>query len=171
MWIRLDHASGVRSLAAEIDSTLASFVRGMITVCLILVVYYATALTRVGLEFGLIMGLIAGLVICIPFGGALLGGILAIGLALLQFWGEFQTVALVIGIFIVGQIFEGNFLTPKLVGNAVGLHPAWLILALSLFGAFFGFIGLLLAAPVAASTGVTLRFLVKNYTVRRIYLG
>lgn len=169
--IPLDHAPVVRSLAAEIDSTLSAFVRGMITVCLILGVYYATALTIIGLEFGLIIGLIAGLVSFIPFVGALLGGILAIGLALLQFWGEFQSVALVIGIFIVGQIFEGNILTPKLVGNSVGLHPVWLILALSLFGAFFGFIGLLLAVPLAASTGVILRFLVKNYKVSRLYLG
>lgn len=167
----LDHAAVIRSLAAEIDTTLSAFVRGMIAVCLILGIYYATALSLIGLEFGLIIGLIAGLVSFIPYVGALLGGVLAIGLALIQFWGDFEFVALVFGVFIVGQIFEGNILTPKLVGNSVGLHPVSLILALSLFGAFFGFIGLLLAVPLAASAGVILRFLIKKYKLSRLFLG
>ena len=167
----LDHASVVRSLASEIDSTLSAFVRGMIAVCLVLGIYYATALSLIGLEFGLIIGFIAGLVSFIPYVGALLGGVLAIGLALIQFWGDFELVALVVAVFIVGQIFEGNILTPKLVGNSVGLHPVSLILALSLFGAFFGFIGLLLAVPLAASAGVILRFFIKKYKMSRLFLG
>ena len=167
----LDHASVVRSLASEIDSTLSAFVRGMIAVCLVLGIYYATALSLIGLEFGLIIGFIAGLVSFIPYVGALLGGVLAIGLALIQFWGDFELVALVVGVFIIGQIFEGNILTPKLVGNSVGLHPVSLILALSLFGAFFGFIGLLLAVPLAASAGVILRFFIKKYKMSRLFLG
>ena len=167
----LDHAVVIKSLAAEIDTTLSAFVRGMIAVCLILGIYYATALSLIGLEFGLIIGLIAGLVSFIPYVGALLGGVLAIGLALIQFWGDFELVALVFGVFIVGQIFEGNILTPKLVGNSVGLHPVSLILALSLFGAFFGFIGLLLAVPLAASAGIILRFLIKKYKLSRLFLG
>ena len=167
----LDHASVVRSLASEIDSTLSAFVRGMIAVCLVLGIYYATALSLIGLEFGLIIGFIAGLVSFIPYVGALLGGVLAIGFALIQFWGDFELVALVVGVFIVGQIFEGNILTPKLVGNSVGLHPVSLILALSLFGAFFGFIGLLLAVPLAASAGVIIRFLIKKYKMSRLFLG
>ena len=167
----LDHASVVRSLASEIDSTLSAFVRGMIAVCLVLGIYYATALSLIGLEFGLIIGFLAGLVSFIPYVGALLGGVLAIGLALIQFWGDFELVALVVGVFIVGQIFEGNILTPKLVGNSVGLHPVSLILALSLFGAFFGFIGLLLAVPLAASAGVILRFFIKKYKMSRLFLG
>ena len=101
----LDHASVVRSLASEIDSTLSAFVRGMIAVCLVLGIYYATALSLIGLEFGLIIGFIAGLVSFIPYVGALLGGVLAIGLALIQFWGDFELVALVVGVFIIGQIF------------------------------------------------------------------
>ena len=167
----LDHASVVRSLASEIDSTLSAFVRGMIAVCLVLGIYYATALSLIGLEFALIIGFMAGLVSFIPYVGALLGGVLAIGLALIQFWGDFELVALVVGVFIVGQIFEGNILTPKLVGNSVGLHPVSLILALSLFGAFFGFIGLLLAVPLAASAGVILRFFIKKYKMSRLFLG
>ena len=167
----LDHAPVIRSLASEIDGTLSAFVRGMIAVCMVLGIYYATALSLIGLEFGLIIGFIAGLVSFIPYVGALLGGVLAIGLALIQFWGDFELVALVVGVFIVGQIFEGNILTPKLVGNSVGLHPVSLILALSLFGAFFGFIGLLLAVPLAASAGVILRFLIKKYKMSRLFLG
>src|SRR5210317_28656 len=167
----LDHAPTVRHLARDIDKTLSSFVRGMGSVCLILGTYYAVALMIVGLEFGLIVGAIAGLVTFIPYVGALLGGALAIGLALFQFWGDWMSIGLVAGIFFVGQFLEGNLLTPKLVGNSVGLHPVWLMLALSVFGALFGFIGMLIAVPVAASIGVLARFGISNYLQSRLYRG
>jgi predicted PurR-regulated permease PerM len=167
----LDHAPTVRHLARDIDKTLSSFVRGMGSVCLILGTYYAVALMIVGLEFGLIVGAVAGLVTFIPYVGALLGGALAIGLALFQFWGDWMSIGLVAGIFFVGQFLEGNLLTPKLVGNSVGLHPVWLMLALSVFGALFGFIGMLIAVPVAASIGVLARFGISNYLQSRLYRG
>ncbi|HCE71795.1 MAG TPA: AI-2E family transporter, partial [Ruegeria sp.] len=122
----LDHAPVIRRLAGEIDAVLASFVRGMGTVCLILGTYYAVALMIVGLQFGLVVGLIAGLVTFIPYLGALIGGALAIGLALFQFWGDWLSIGLVAAIFALGQVVEGNLLTPKLVGSSVGLHPVWL---------------------------------------------
>lgn len=166
-----DHAPVIRQLAGEIDATLASFIRGMGTVCLILGTYYAVTLMLVGLQFGLAVGFIAGLVTFIPYLGALIGGALAIGLALFQFWGDWTSVGLVAVVFVIGQVVEGNFLTPKLVGHSVGLHPVWLLLALSVFGALFGFVGMLVAVPVAAALGVVIRFGVGQYMGSRLYLG
>lgn len=166
-----DHAPVIRTLAGQIDTTLASFIRGMGTVCLLLGSYYAIALMLVGLQFGLVVGAFAGFVTFIPYVGALLGGALAIGLALFQFWGEWVHIGLVAGIFILGQVAEGNFLTPKLVGSSVGLHPVWLIFALSVFGALFGFVGMLVAVPVAASIGVLARFATQQYLGSRLYRG
>ena len=166
-----DHAPTIRKLAKEIDTTLASFVRGMGTVCLILGTYYAIALMLVGLQFGLVVGFIAGLVTFIPYLGALLGGALAIGLALFQFWGDWLSIGLVAGIFGLGQVMEGNVLTPKLVGSSVGLHPVWLILSLSVFGMLFGFVGMLVAVPLAAAIGVLTRFGVEHYRNSLLYKG
>ena len=166
-----DHAPTIRKLAREIDQTLASFIRGMGTVCLILGTYYAIALMLVGLQFGLVVGFIAGLVTFIPYLGALLGGALAIGLALFQFWGDWVSLGLVAGIFVLGQTIEGNVLTPKLVGSSIGLHPVWLILSLSVFGALFGFVGMLVAVPLAAALGVVIRFGVEQYQQSLLYQG
>lgn len=166
-----DHAPTVRKLARDIDDTLASFIRGMGTVCLILGSYYAVTLMLVGLQFGLVVGAVAGLVTFIPYLGAILGGALAIGLALFQFWGDWLSIGLVVGIFMLGQVMEGNVLTPKLVGSSVGLHPVWLIFALSVFGALFGFVGMLVAVPVAAAIGVLARFGVSQYMSSKLYRG
>lgn len=180
-----DHAPIVRRLAREIDKTLASFIRGQGTVCLILGMFYAVALMLAGLKFGLITGAIAGALTFIPYVGALVGGALSIGLALFQFWGgtqviDGQTVAvatdwlrigLVVGIFAIGQFFEGNILTPKLVGSSIGLHPVWLIFSLTAFGTLFGFVGMLIAVPVAASIGVIARFAIEQYQDSRLYTG
>lgn len=166
-----DHAPTIRKLAKDIDGTLASFIRGMGTVCIILGTYYAVALMVIGLQFGLVVGFIAGLVTFIPYLGALIGGALAIGLALFQFWGDWLSIGLVAGVFMLGQVIEGNVLTPKLVGSSVGLHPVWLILALSIFGTLFGFVGMLVAVPVAASIGVITRFAANQYLHSRLYRG
>ena len=166
-----EHAPTIRSLASQIDATLASFVRGMGTVCLILGTYYAIALMLVGLQFGLVIGFVAGLITFIPYVGALVGGMLAIGLGLFQFWGDWVSLGLVAGIFVLGQVIEGNVLTPKLVGDSVGLHPVWLIFALSVFGTLFGFVGMLIAVPVAAALGVITRFLVDRYKQSALYQG
>ncbi len=180
-----DHAPVIRQLVSDIDGTLASFVRGMGTVCLILGAYYAIALMAVGLSFGLVVGAIAGILTFIPYVGALIGGGLAIGLALFQFWSSVEVVdgdtityatdwfriALVAGIFVAGQVIEGNVLTPKMVGTSVGLHPVWLLFALTAFGALFGFVGMLVAVPVAAAIGVVTRFFMGQYKAGRLYQG
>jgi predicted PurR-regulated permease PerM len=166
-----DHAPVIRGIGREIDRVLAGFVRGQVSVCLILGSFYAIALMIAGLQFGLVVGAIAGLITFIPYVGALVGGALAIGLALFQFWGDWVQIGVVAGIFAVGQFLEGNIITPKLVGKSVGLHPVWLLFALSVFGALFGFVGMLVAVPVAAAIGVLARFAIARYRESRLYLG
>lgn len=166
-----DHAPVIRDLAGQIDRTLASFVRGQGTVCLILGTFYAVALTLMGLNFGVAVGFLAGLLTFIPYLGALIGGLLAVGLALFQFWGEWLWIVLIYAVFQFGQFVEGNFLTPNLVGSSVGLHPVWLIFALSAFGSVFGFVGLLVAVPVAAVIGVLVRYAVGRYQGSLLYQG
>lgn len=167
----LDHAPTIRRLAREIDAVLAGFVRGQVSVCLVLGTYYAVALMLAGLQFGLIVGAIAGTITFIPYVGALVGGALAIGLALFQFWGDWLQIGIIAAIFAVGQFVEGNILTPRLVGKSVGLHPVWLLLALSAFGSVFGFVGMLIAVPVAASIGVLIRFAMEQYRASLLYQG
>ncbi|MDO7558624.1 MAG: AI-2E family transporter [Loktanella sp.] len=166
-----DHAPIVRQLASQVDTTLASFIRGQGTVCLALGSYYAIALMIAGLNFGLVVGVVAGLISFIPYIGALVGGALAIGLALFQFWGDWVSIGIIAGIFVVGQFLEGNILTPKLVGQSVGLHPVWLIFALSVFGSLFGFVGMLVAVPMAAMIGVFARYGISQYRESLLYRG
>lgn len=166
-----DHAPVIRRLAREIDRTLASFIRGQGTVCLTMGTFYAIGLMLVGLQFGLLIGAFAGLITFIPYIGALIGGALAIGLGLFQFWGDWLSLGLVAGVFMLGQALEGNVITPKLVGSSVGLHPVWLMFALSVFGSLFGFVGMLVAVPVAASIGVIIRFAIEQYKQGRLYQG
>ena len=172
-WLPLQHASALRGIAHDIDRALAGFVRGQGTVCLVLGGFYALALTLAGLQFGLLIGLIAGLVSFIPYVGSILGFAVSVGMAIAQTWPspDWVYVAIIAAIFGVGQFFEGNILSPRLVGNSVGLHPVWLMFALFAFGFLFGFVGLLLAVPVAAAIGVVSRFLLKQYLASQLYLG
>jgi predicted PurR-regulated permease PerM len=167
----LDHAPTVRQLGREIDMVLAGFVRGQLSVCVLLGTFYSIALMLAGLQFGLIIGAIAGAITFIPYVGSLVGGALAVGLALFQFWGDWVSIGIVAAIFAAGQFIEGNILTPKLVGKSVGLHPVWLLFALSAFGSVFGFVGMLVAVPVAASIGVLMRFGVGQYQSSVLYRG
>lgn len=165
------YAPTVRHLATEIDAVLAAFVRGQMTVCLILGSFYAAALALAGLQFGFIVGVIAGAITFIPYIGSIVGGALAIGLAMVQFWGDWWSIGLIAAIFGVGQFLEGNVITPRLVGNSVGLHPVWLLFALSAFGSLFGFAGMLVAVPVAAAIGVLVRYASARYTESELYRG
>lgn len=167
----LDHAPTVRRLAREIDAVLAGFVRGQVSVCLALGTFYAVALMAAGLQFGLIVGAIAGAITFIPYVGSLVGGVLAVGLALFQFWGDWVQIGIIAAIFAAGQFIEGNILTPRMVGKSVGLHPVWLLFALSAFGTVFGFVGMLIAVPVAAAIGVLTRFGIEQYRASLLYQG
>lgn len=170
-WVPLRQRDTVRSLARETDAAIAGFVRGQTAVCLILGSFYAIALTVSGLNFGLLIGLIAGLITFIPYVGSMTGLVLAVGVAVAQFWPDYTSILTVLGIFLVGQFLEGNVLSPKLVGESVGLHPVWLIFALLAFGYLFGFVGLLVAVPLAATIGVLARFALRRYLASSLYTG
>jgi predicted PurR-regulated permease PerM len=165
------HAPTIRRLARDMDVVLAGFVRGQLSVCLILGAFYALALMAVGLKYGFLVGLVAGLVSFIPYVGSVVGLLLSVGIALFQFWDDKFWVVATAGIFFFGQFVEGNILSPNLIGKSVGLHPVWLILALSVFGTLFGFAGLLVAVPVSAALGVLWRFLVERYRESALYTG
>lgn len=170
-WVPVRQRATVRRLAREVDAAIAGFVRGQSAVCLILGSFYAVTLTLSGLNFGLLIGLISGLITFIPYVGSMTGLILAIGVAVAQFWPEYASILIVLAIFLIGQFLEGNVLAPKLVGESVGLHPVWLIFALLAFGYLFGFVGLLVAVPLAATIGVLARFALRRYLESSLYTG
>ena len=166
-----DHVGTVRMLSKQIDRAMAGFVRGQGTVCLILGVFYAVSLTALGLNFGFLIGSVAGLINFIPFVGSIVGFVLSVGVALFQFWPAWPWIVAVAAVFAIGQFVEGNFLQPRLVGSSVGVHPVWLMFALFAFGALFGFVGLLLAVPATAAIGVLVRFAISRYEDSKLYKG
>ncbi len=163
------HAGVVHEQLGKIDDALAGFVRGQGLVCLILMVFYAVGLTLVGLDFGLIVGLTAGLLSFIPYVGAITGFVIGVTLALLQF-DDLLWVGAVALVFVIGQVIEGNFLSPKLVGERVGLHPVWVIFGALAGATLFGIVGILLAVPATAVVGVLARFATERYQASPIYL-
>jgi len=167
----LDHADTIRKLARESDSAIAGYVRGQALVCLCLGSIYAIGLSLVGLQFGLVIGLVAGAISFIPFVGTFVGAVMAIGMALAQFPPEWMGVVKVAAVFLFGQVLEGNVLSPKLVGDRVGLHPVWIMFALLAGGSLFGFVGILVAVPTAAIIGVIVRHLLGRYRESAIYRG
>lgn len=170
-WLPRDYRDTIRTLGHEVDAVLAGFVRGQLTVCAVLGTYYAVALMIVGLQFGLVVGAFAGLITFIPYLGSMTGLALGLGLALFQFWATPGMIVAVVAIFLIGQFVEGNILSPALVGHSVGLHPVWLLFALSAFGTIFGFVGLLVAVPIAATIGVLARFGIRQYLESQLYKG
>jgi len=167
-WSPVRHQADIRGLAREIDDILAGFIRGQATVCLIVGFYYAVALTLAGLEYGAIIGTVAGILSFIPYLGAIAGLLASVTVAFIQF-DDHLRVAIVAGVYILGHMIEGNLITPMLVGNRVKLHPVWIIFALMAGGALFGFTGVLLAVPVAAVVGVLVRFTLRQYLDSNFY--
>ncbi|MEP4032465.1 AI-2E family transporter [Roseibium polysiphoniae] len=170
-WLPRQHLTTIRSLAGEMDKAVAGFVRGQVSVCVLLGLFYAISLMLAGLNFGLLIGMGAGLVSFIPFVGAGLGFIVSLGVALVQFWPDWTMIVVVGIIFAVGQFLEGNVLQPKLVGESTGLHPVALMFALFAFGYLFGFVGMLIAVPAAAMIGVLARFALRQYLASPLYTG
>ena len=160
--------STIRALGVEVNFTLSRFIRGQLIVCLLLGLFYAVALTIVDLNFGLLVGLMTGILSIIPYVGSLVGLVSSVGIAMVQF-DDWTMWVVVLGIFLLGQFLEGNFVTPKLVGESVGLHPVWVIFALLAAGSLFGFTGVMLAVPVAAVIGVLCRFTLKRYRASALY--
>ena len=167
-WLPRHHVATIREQARLVDATLAGFVRGQLLVCVFVGIYYAVALTAIHLEFGLIIGVLAGILTFIPYFGFATGFVLALGLALIQF-GTASGLLWVLGVFAVGQVLEANVLAPKLVGERVHLHPVWVIFALLAFGTVFGILGVLLALPAAAVAGVLMRFALGRYLASPLY--
>jgi len=167
-YLPLDHAETIREQANEIDKVLAGFVRGQMLVCLFLAAFYGIGLTVFGLQFGLFIGITAGMISFIPYVGTVLGFVVGLGVAVAQFWNDPIWIAAVAGVFIVGQMIEGNVLHPVLIGDRVGLHPVWIMFALLAGGSLFGFVGILISVPLFAVIGVLMRFALERY--RQSYL-
>lgn len=169
-WLPRDHADVIRGQMKEINRTLSGFIRGQATVCLALGTIYGLGLSLVGLDLGLVIGMGSGMLSFIPYLGSITGFVTGMSLAVAQ-GPDWHLPAMVAGVFLVGQLAEGNFLTPKLVGDKVGLHPVWIMFALLAGGTLFGFVGILLAVPVSAVIGVLVRFALKQYLQSPIYHG
>lgn len=170
-WLPRDHADTIRELAGDMDSVIARFVRGQMLVGLTLGVFYAAGLVLLGINSGLLIGMVAGLISFIPYLGTIFGFIASVGIALLQFWPDWTWPLATAALFIVGQGIEGYILQPFFIGNSVGLHPVWLMFALLAFGYLFGFPGLLVAIPVSAAIGVLVRYAISRYLESPIYKG
>lgn len=170
-WLPRDHLLTLRNLARDIDASVSAFIRGQGTVCMILGVFYAAGLSAAGLRYGLLVGLATGLLSFVPFVGWTLGLVTASVLAIVQFWPDYVPLAIVVGIFLAGQAFDAGFLSPQIVGSKIGLHPVWLIFALFVFSYLFGFVGMLVAVPVAAAFGVLVRFAIDVYMRSPLYAG
>lgn len=166
-----EHLEEVRRLAGDIDDKVASFVRGQVLVGFFLGCFYAAGLMLIGLNYGLLVGLGAGILSFIPYLGFAVGFFVSIAIALVQFWPDWIWIVATVVVFMVGQLIEGYILQPWFLGRRVGLHPVWLIFALFAFGYLFGFLGLLLAIPLAAAVGVLLRYAIERYRRSPLYEG
>jgi predicted PurR-regulated permease PerM len=169
--IPLKQRDTVRSLAREIDASISAYVHGQSGVCLILGSYYAVGLTLAGLSFGFLIGVVCGLISFIPYVGSLTAFVVSLCIAVAQFFPDWSRILIIAGIVLFGQFLEGNVLSPKLVGHSVGLHPVWLMFALLAFSYLFGFVGLLLAVPLAAAAAVLIRFAIRRYLASPLYTG
>jgi len=159
----------IRKIAKRIDCSMAGFIRGQLSVCILLGAYYSVGLYIVGLDMGVAVGFLAGLISFIPYVGSISGFVISLLIACAQF-DSWTGIAAVCAVFLSGQFLEGNFLTPKLVGDSVGLHPVWIMFALLAGGVLLGFLGLMIAVPVAAIIAVLLRYAIENYKKSDLYL-
>jgi predicted PurR-regulated permease PerM len=169
-WLPRKHAQIIRNVLKDINNTIGGFAKGQATVCVALAIYYMTMLTIVDLDFSITVGLVIGLISFVPYVGAFVGFLLSIGIALAQF-SDWWSIGLVAAVFFVGQIIEGYLLVPNLVGDRIGLHPVWVIFAVLAGGVIYGFVGILIALPVAAALGVLFRYGLSYYKQSPYYLG
>jgi len=165
------YASEVRLVARRIDVKIARFVRGQLLVGLILGVFYATGLVFIGLDFGLLIGLVAGFVSFVPYLGFAVGFFLSMIVSVAQFYPDLLMPAITLGLFFVGQFIESYVLYPRLLGRQVGMHPVWLFFSLFAFGLLFGFVGLLIAVPAASAVGVVFGYAIERYRDSELYSG
>ena len=166
-----EHRREIRQVLDQMDTAMAGVIRGQGAVIVVLWVYYAAALTLTGLNFGLVIALLTGLLDIVPFLGFLTGLILSMGIAVVQFAPNWWLVAIVFGVYMIGTFLEGNVLYPRLVGQSININPVWLMFALFAFAFLFGFVGLLLAVPLAAITATLVRYSVRRYKDSALYRG
>lgn len=169
-WLPQRNAEQIREQMRKIDLTLSGYIRGQLNVCLLMGAFYGIGLSATGLDFGLFIGFATGILTFIPYAGFFLGFVIGIAVAFFQF-GLSITLLIVLIVFMAGQVIESNFITPKLVGDKVGLHPVWLIFGMLAGGALFGFIGVLIAVPATAIIGVLTRFCLDQYLHSTLYLS
>ncbi|MDX2288340.1 MAG: AI-2E family transporter [Hyphomicrobiaceae bacterium] len=170
-WLPLDHADVLRQMGRDINASVAAFIRGQGTVCLVLGLFYAVSLWAIGLNYGVLIGLGTGLAAFVPFIGWIIGATTATALAALQFWPETVPILMVMGVFLAGQALDAGFLSPAIVGSRIGLHPVWLLFALFAFSYLFGLVGVLVAVPLAAAMGVIVRYGLRAYLASSVYRG
>ncbi|MFC3050985.1 AI-2E family transporter [Kordiimonas pumila] len=162
-WLPPEQAPAIRQVSADIDTVLAGFVRGQLMVSTIMGVMYALGWMLVGLDFAIILGLLAGIMSFIPFVGTLVALAVALALGVGQWGLDPIQLGLVAAVFFVVQLIEGSFLTPRLIGERVGLHPVWVLFAVLAGGELMGFVGVLIALPVSAALAVLVRYWIKQY--------
>jgi predicted PurR-regulated permease PerM len=168
-WVPPARRDTVRALAREINDTIGGFVRGQSALCLVLAVYYGAALWLIGLKHGALIGFAAGLLSFIPYLGSLSGLVISTCVAIAQFWPNWASILVVPAVFFVGQSLADYVLSPYFVGRRIHLSPVWVMFALFAFGYLFGFVGLLIAVPLAAAIGVLMRFAMQQYYASPIY--
>jgi predicted PurR-regulated permease PerM len=170
-WLPRDHQTTIRRISTDINEAIAAFIRGQGLVCVALGGIYAVGLSAIGLKYGLLIGIGTGIASFVPFVGWALGLIVAVVLAALQFGPEPMVFAKVAAVFMAGMAIDTAVLSPKFVGEKIGLHPVWLMVALFVFSYLFGTVGVLVAVPVAAAVGVLVRFGLEVYLDSSIYKG
>ncbi len=168
-WVPPAHRDTVRALARDVDDTIGGFIRGQSAICLALGLFYALALTLIGLDHGMVIGFSTGIISFVPYLGSLIGLLVSSCVAIVQFWPNWTMIMVVPAIFFAGQFLADYLLSPYLVGRRVNLNPVWLMFALFAFGYLFGFVGLLIAVPLAAAIGVLVRFAVARYYASPFY--
>ena len=161
-WLPTRGGQHIREQAVKIDTVLAGFVRGQMMVCLVMGALYAIGWSVVGLKFSLLLGVLAGILAFVPFVGAVVAAAIALLIGYDQ-WGLGWEMAQVLAVYGVVQVIEGSYLTPKLVGDRVGLHPVWVLFAVFAGSEIMGFVGVLIAVPAAAAIAVMVRFWIAQY--------
>ena len=166
-----DHAPTIRQLAYEINDAVAAFVRGQGAICLVLGIFYAIGLSLAGINYGLLIGLTTGLLSFVPVVGWMIGAMVTTAVALVQAWPDVVPLLKALAVLVGGIALDAAFLSPRLVGQKIGLHPVWLIFALFVFSYLFGLVGTLVAVPLAAIIAVLVRFAVRLYLASSVYKG
>ncbi|HVG52020.1 MAG TPA: AI-2E family transporter [Xanthobacteraceae bacterium] len=170
-WLPRKDADTIRMLAREMDTAIAGFIRGQTLICIILGTLYVIGFSVIGLNYGFLIGFATGLGSFVPYVGSFAGLLVALTVAVVQFWPSWLPVLAVLGVCLALQVVESYVLSPYLVGPSVGLHPVWLMFALFAFGYLFGLVGLIVAIPVSAAVGVLVRYAMRRYRESTLYTG